>query len=751
MDQNLGASTPGAGVARATATQTALTTLVAQFAGDWKASSEPPDLSAHLPVEPALRRTTLIELIKVDLHERWQRSDDALRLADYREQFPELGAAPLPPDLIYEEISARSCRNDVDLSEYEHDYPAQMACITETFDVGGLRSTLLADPRALDALEAIGTGASVDDFDLLLPLGRGAFARVFLARQRSMSRLVAVKISRDRGTEPQTLAQLDHDYIVRVFDQRQLAEQHLKLMYMQYVPGGTLLGVLRQLHSTPPVRRSGKLLLQAIDAATMSGGVLEPQHSPARAELEQLTWPETVAWLGARLATALDYANHHGVLHRDIKPANVLLTADGQPKLADFNISFSRHLPGANPVAYFGGSLAYMSPEQLEACHPTLATTAADLDTRSDLYSLAVVLWELLTGRRPFDDGFGAGESEQSLQAMIDRRRRLVDANLEADLPPDCPALLRHALLTCLAPDPADRYPGGAELAQQLELSQDRAARDLVDPPAHSLRARLRMRPIPVVIPASMFGQVAAGLYLSAHNVRLIQLQLGSEAAGRLTHLGYVVIAISYPVAIAGLLYWCRNVFLVPDGLRRGKQFDEATLARARADTLACGDRIAAVAFIGWILAMGIFAVKLLSLGPIPAGLLANLIASSLVAAAVAVVYTYFPATFFVLRWYYPGLVAAGHISPDDAPRLHRLIRRSRVYLGVAASVPLIGVSLGLIFLTPHQQHTVIGSIVALCIGGLVAFAVALRTFYALQSDLAALERILNPRYRTHT
>ncbi|MFD9615159.1 serine/threonine protein kinase, partial [Streptomyces sp. NPDC059083] len=105
----------------------------------------------------------------------------------------------------------------------------------------------------------------------------------------------------------------------------------------------------------------------------------------------------------------------------------------------------------------------------------------------------------------------------------------------------------------------------------------------------------------------------------------------------------------------------------------------------------------------------------------------------------------YFPATFFVLRWYYPGLVAAGHLSPDDATRLHRLIQRSRVYLGVAASVPLIGVPSGLMFLTPQQQHTVIGSMVALCVGGLIAFAVALRTFYALQSDLTALNRIVNP------
>ncbi|MGV9679987.1 serine/threonine-protein kinase [Nocardia sp. NPDC003482] len=756
MEHDLGATAPEPGADRATATRTALTSLVARFSDHWHHDGEPPDLSAHLPTEPALRRTALIELIKVDLHERWQRDPDAPRLADYRDRFPELAAHPLPPDLIFEEITARSRRDDVDLTEYRNDYPTQMARIDENLDATGeyastgftrgMRSTLLADPTALDALDTINPGATVDDFDLLLPLGQGSFARVFLARQRSMSRLVAVKISHDRGTEPQTLAQLDHDHIVRVFDQRQITEHRLKLMYMQYVPGGTLLGVLRLLRRTPTARRDGNLLLQATDAAASTGGVFEPQPSPTRSHLERLTWPETVAWLGARLATALDYANRRGVLHRDIKPANVLLTADGQPKLADFNISFSRHLPGANPVAYFGGSLPYMSPEQLAACHPTLTASAADLDTRSDLYALAVVLWELLTGRIPFDDEHGAGESEQSLQAMIDRRRRGIDPRYEADLPHDTPAVLRHALLTCLSPDPADRYPSGADLAHQLELSQDRAARDLVDPPTRSLRARLRNRPVPFVIPSSLFGQLLGGVYLAGHNLTLIRDTLGAHAATQIARLGLLLIVIGYPLATAALLYWCRAMFLVPNGLRRGKQFDPDTLVRARADTLACGDRIALATFTGWIAALALFLWRLHSLGDLPLGLTVDLVGSNLVAAAVAVVYTYFPVTFFGLRWYYPGLVAAGHTVPADAVRLRRLIRRIRVYLGVAASVPLVGVPLGLILLDPHQQQLVIGSIVALCVGGLVGFVVALRTFYALESDLNALRRIVGAR-----
>ncbi|MDR7166885.1 serine/threonine protein kinase [Nocardia kruczakiae] len=752
MTDNLGATAPDPGADRATATQTALTSLVARFAQQWQTSGEPPDLSAHLPAEPALRRSALIELIKVDLHQRWQRDTDAPRLADYRAQFPELAAAPLPPDLVYEEINARSRRDHhaVDLDEYEQDYPIQMARITEGFEdlppsAPGLRTTMLADPTALDALDTINPGATVDDFDLLLPLGQGAFARVFLARQRSMGRLVAVKISHDRGSEPQTLAQLDHDHIVRVFDQRQITDQHLKLMYMQYVPGGTLLGVLRMLRRTPPTERNGKLLLEAIDAATTTGGVLEPQPSPTRTELARLSWPETVAWLGSRLAAALDYANRRGILHRDLKPANVLLTADGQPKLADFNISFSRHLPGANPVAYFGGSLPYMAPEQLEACHPELATTAADLDTRTDLYALAVVLWELLTGRLPFDDGHDTGDTEESLQAMIDRRRTPIAARFEADLPPDTPALLRHALLTCLSPDPADRYATGADLAQQLDLSQDRAARDLVDPPTHSLRARLRMRPMPVVTLSSLLGHLLAGLYLGSHNLRLIRDALGPDAAHQMVRLGIVIIAIAYPIAIAALMYWCRSVFVIPNGLRRGRQFDADTLARARADTLACGDRIAVATFAGWLAALGVFLVKLHTLGDVSAGITTSLIACNLVAACVAVVYTYFPVTYFVLRWYYPGLVAAGATTPADAAMLRRMVHRSRIYLGVAACVPLIGVPAGLVFLTPGQQQTVIGPIVGLCVGGLFAFLITLRTFYALESDLNALDRILDP------
>ncbi|WP_330255602.1 serine/threonine protein kinase [Nocardia sp. NBC_00565] len=749
MNTQLGAVPPENGGDRVTATRAVLAQAVAAFTGAWDAASEPPELAAHLPAEGALRRSALIELIKVDLQHRSIRKQASKRLDDYRAEFPELDSAPLPPDLIYEEISARrQLDQDLDLTEYEQRYSLQMARIAERLDADHFRTTLLTDPAATATLDTINPGATVDDFDMLILLGQGAFGRVFLARQRSMQRLVAVKISHDRGSEGQTLAQLDHEHIVRVFDQRHITDQHLKLMYMQYVPGGTLLGVLRLLRRTGVEGKTGRLLLDAVDEAAASGGVLEPQPSGTRAELARLTWPETVAWLGSRLASALDYANRAGVLHRDIKPANVLLTVDGQPKLADFNISFSRHIPGASPAAYFGGSLAYMSPEQLEACHPTMTTTAADLDTRSDLYALAVVLWELLTGRLPFDDERSAGESDTSVERMIELRRQPIPASFAEEIPQDCPSVLQHTLLTCLSPDPADRFATGAELANQLDLTLDRTARDLVDPPSRSIRAKLKMRPMPVVTLSSALGQLLGGLYLWAHNTRLLDDVLTSDASTRLQHLATLIGAIGYPIGILALLYWCRLVFLVPDGLRRGKQFDDQTLAHARADTLACGDRIAVVAFTGWALSLVIFLAQLHYTADLSAGFTINLIASHLVAAAVAVVYSYFPVTFFVLRWYYPGLLGSAPGTPDEAVRLRQLARRSRIYLGIAASVPLIGVVGGLVYLDAAEQQTVITPIVILCVVSLFAFVGALRVFYALESDLHALDRIVNPRSR---
>ncbi|WP_084528363.1 serine/threonine-protein kinase [Nocardia crassostreae] len=612
----------------------------------------------------------------------------------------------------------------------------------------------ISAPETTELLDRIEIGQRIDDFDLLTSLGSGAFARVFLARQRSLQRLVAVKISADHGTEPQTLAQLDHDYIVRVFDQRLMSGvrtetgRRLRLLYMQFLPGGTLLGVLRWVRATPSAERSGQLLLDAVDAAMEEKGEIRPTDSSVRAELAGLSWPEIVAWLGRRLAEALDYADGHGVLHRDVKPANVLLTAEAVPKLADFNISFSRNLDGASPVSYFGGSLSYMSPEQLEACHPGSDTTAADLDTRADIFSLGVVLWELLTGAKPFDDttaGPGGHGDRTTLEAMLHRRRSGVDAAALERVPADCPAALRRVLLTCLAPDRDERWRSGSVLAKQFELCLDERARDLVDPPPHSPRMRLRRWMIPLVTLFVAVPNVIASIYNIVHNDTLIVSRLSEAAMRTFTLTTATVNGLFYPIGLAVIIYLCRYVITVPRGLRKGREYDPRTLARARADVLLCGERISFVVISAWVLAGITFPLSLhLATGDIAPRGMVHFLVSLWVCGAIATAYPFFLVTFYLVRCIYPMFLRHGDISAEDAAWLHRLGNRCNGYLAIVASVPLLAVA-GVTFLPPDDIPLVIVAVRVLSVGGIVAFVAVYIMFRALEADLAALERVVAP------
>ena len=126
-------------------------------------------------------------------------------------------------------------------------------------------------------------GDTLDDFQLLSTLGSGAFARVFLARQKSMERMVALKVSTHAGSEPQTLAQLDHPHIVRVYDQRTVTDPPAKLLYMEVVSGGTLQDVIARTRHAYDGKPSGDLLLASIDEKLAATGTPIPESSSSRA------------------------------------------------------------------------------------------------------------------------------------------------------------------------------------------------------------------------------------------------------------------------------------------------------------------------------------------------------------------------------------------------------------------------------------------------------------------------------------
>ncbi len=232
----------------------------------WDAAESPPVLAEFVPqAGTSLRRLVLSELIKVDLEYRYVRKIPK-RIEDYVAEFPEIsGPGGVPSDLIFEEFQVRRRTGEqVQPREYFDRFPGRTNELARLLGLNTPTEATLAHKAHPEA--SVQAGQRLDDFDLQILLGEGAFAKVFLAWQRSMQRRVALKVSSDRGDEPQTLAQLDHPNIVRVYDQRQITDRNLRLLYMPYLPGGTLHDVLKLIRSTPAELRTGQLLLDAVDA-----------------------------------------------------------------------------------------------------------------------------------------------------------------------------------------------------------------------------------------------------------------------------------------------------------------------------------------------------------------------------------------------------------------------------------------------------------------------------------------------------
>ncbi|MFL5243389.1 MAG: protein kinase domain-containing protein [Gemmataceae bacterium] len=341
--------------------------------------------------------------------------------------------------------------------------------------------------QAATALPSV--GSDFLGFSLIEELGRGAFGKVFLARQGDLAnRPVALKVATDIFGESQTLAQLQHTNIVPIYSIHRAGA--FQAVCMPYFGATTLADVLQQVRNGVSLPASGKFLVstlnnrKALTSRTDSSKPSRPsaiapaqkpsghesgdptglseqaKEVPTLRDWEGMTYVEAVLSVGAQLADGLSHAHEHGILHLDLKPANVLLTDEGQPMLLDFNLSRDTKVRSA-ASASVGGTLQYMAPEHLEA----FRDRAQPVDARSDIFALGVILYEMLTGRHPYPAYLNV--SKAVLDDMLEDRHKsppsLCRANQAAS--PAVEAIINR----CLAPDPACRYQSAHDLHEDLE------------------------------------------------------------------------------------------------------------------------------------------------------------------------------------------------------------------------------------------------------------------------------------------
>ncbi|MDA1051276.1 MAG: protein kinase [Planctomycetota bacterium] len=374
-----------------------------------------------------------------DFEKAW-RDGQQSRIEDYLTKLADVPRTIVLWRLLEVELELRRNAGEAPTpEEYHQRFPHQDEVINAAFamverhqqrqaQLHDTQSLVGANPPQTDgqpgkpapAKDAAPVPDQIGRFEIQRVLGQGGFCAVYLARDTQLDRLVALKVPRGENfstaaelnefiEEARTAAQLNHPGIVTVHDVGQDAEQ--VFIVQEYIPGQDLAGYLES--NSLSVQQTAELMIAVADA--------------------------------------MAFAHQKGFVHRDLKPGNILLDADAKPRVADFGLAIHESIQGRRRGDR-SGTPVYMSPEQVRG-------ETHRLDGRSDIWSLGVILYEMLVGRRPFRGG--------KLSELVEEIKHR-EPKPPRQIKPELPSELERICLKCLSKRITDRYSNAADLAEDL-------------------------------------------------------------------------------------------------------------------------------------------------------------------------------------------------------------------------------------------------------------------------------------------
>lgn len=294
-------------------------------------------------------------------------------------------------------------------------------------------------------------GDQIGQYQIQDQLGVGGMATVYRAHHPRLDRFVAIKMMHPQlmaddsfhtrfEREARVVAKLDHPNIVPIYDYDEYEKQ--PYLVMKYVEGQTLKGVLRR--GAVPLTEIRRIM-----------------HS---------------------IAGALDYAHRQGILHRDLKPSNIIIADDGTPYITDFGLARIAQAGESTMSAdMMLGTPQYISPEQ--------ARGDKNIDFRTDLYSLGIILYELIVGRVPFSADTAYATIHEQIYEPPPR---------PSDINPEITPAVEQVLLKAIAKEPGERYESAKALIQALEAALDHSGLQTLDPSRISKAVPVQYTPSPI-------------------------------------------------------------------------------------------------------------------------------------------------------------------------------------------------------------------------------------------------------------